>query len=265
MDTVTRQWVKVLEKTYVPRMYTEETAACYDPVKKRVVLLAYYGYVASTAKTYFYYTEENRIDSLPSAADSVLRGYLTKILYNTTREAVYLPKQNGVLFQTMVDSTHQLFFNCVNDSWELKKVPYIKIMGSNCTGLMYDERRDLIWMYSPGYDGKTTNMYVLPATTIPTTASEFSSQNAVLPSGFTVAPNPTNPVCGLTLTLGKESDVKLTVHDITGKQVAVAASGKFTSGQHRIIWDGSCHSSGIYFFKLHTAGKSYTQKVVLQR
>ncbi|MBL8026079.1 MAG: T9SS type A sorting domain-containing protein [Fibrobacteres bacterium] len=265
MDTLTRQWVKVLERSDVPRMYTEETAACYDPVNKRVVLFAYYGYVAATARTYFYYPETNRLDSLPLAADSVLRGYLTKPLSNTTREAVFLSKQNGVLFQTMVDSTHQLFFNCMNDSWELKKVPYIKIMGSNCTGLMYDERRDLIWMYSPGYDGKTTNMYVLPASTIPTTSSEIISQNGNVAAGLSVAPNPTNPFCSMTLSLANDSRVELTVHDITGKQVAVVVSKKLTGGQHRFVWDGHGSSSGVYFVKLKTMGKSYTQKVVLQR
>jgi flagellar hook assembly protein FlgD len=55
----------------------------------------------------------------------------------------------------------------------------------------------------------------------------------------------------------KTSQVKLTIYDITGREVAQLIDGVLNAGYYTVQWDASNFSSGTYIYRL-TAG-SYTQ------
>jgi hypothetical protein len=76
-------------------------------------------------------------------------------------------------------------------------------------------------------------------------------------------PNPFNPVTTISYTLQKPSKVKIGVYDILGHEVAMPVNGKKTAGTHTIQFDGSSLSSGIYFYKLQSAGKVILKKMTL--
>lgn len=260
LDTVTRQWTKALENSRVPRMYTEETAACYDPLKERIVLFSYLGYNAAVARTYFYYPAGNRLDSLSLEKDSVLRALLSSPVHSTSREAVFLPAQGGILFQTVVDTGLQPFFNCATDAWELMRVPYISAMGSNCTGLMYDERRDLVWMYSPGWP-RADKMYVLPAAELVSASSRTKLPCARTPE-LSAFPNPFNPSVLLTLAGMPTEGATLKVFDLSGRLVA-DLSRKIRAG--RVVWEAKGTASGIYFVAAETGTLRLTKRLVYSK
>jgi flagellar hook assembly protein FlgD len=64
--------------------------------------------------------------------------------------------------------------------------------------------------------------------------------------------------------------VTLTVYNITGQQVRVLMSGDAAAGVHTVVWDarddsGSPVPSGIYLYRLITAGGVEVQKMQLVR
>ena len=79
-------------------------------------------------------------------------------------------------------------------------------------------------------------------------------------------PNPFNPTTGIRYSIpsptGRDgqvtgnSNVRLVVYDLLGREVAVLVNGRMAAGTHEVRFDASRLASGVYFYRL-TAG-SYT-------
>ena len=82
---------------------------------------------------------------------------------------------------------------------------------------------------------------------------------------FQNSPNPFNPSTSIRFTLGRTGHIDLRAYDITGREVAVIASGTMDSGAHEIRWNASGLASGIYFYVLRAEGKRVSRKAVLLR
>jgi M6 family metalloprotease-like protein len=92
---------------------------------------------------------------------------------------------------------------------------------------------------------------------IPETGSQYKfslSQNY---------PNPFNPVTNIYITLPRFSDIKLTVFDITGREVGVIFKGYLPEGLHEFLWDGTNYPSGVYFYRLEAGVFSFSRKMIL--
>ena len=81
-------------------------------------------------------------------------------------------------------------------------------------------------------------------------------------------PNPFNPVTKIRFDIpaGKEnnsSSVKLSVYDITGREISVLLNRELKPGKYEALWDGSLYSSGIYFYRLSYGSKTRINKMVL--
>jgi flagellar hook assembly protein FlgD len=64
--------------------------------------------------------------------------------------------------------------------------------------------------------------------------------------------------------------VTLTIYNITGQQVRVLMNGDAAAGVHTVVWDarddsGSPVPSGLYLYRLITAGGVEVQKMQLVR
>jgi flagellar hook assembly protein FlgD len=62
--------------------------------------------------------------------------------------------------------------------------------------------------------------------------------------------------------------VAVTVHDVTGREVAVLARGEFPAGEFTRTWDGRDGQgrpvgSGTYFLRMEAAGYRASRKMVL--
>ncbi len=57
--------------------------------------------------------------------------------------------------------------------------------------------------------------------------------------------------------------VRLTIYDISGRQVATLVNSKQSAGNHRIEWDGSNYASGIYFYKLTAGQQTFVKRMTL--
>jgi hypothetical protein len=76
-------------------------------------------------------------------------------------------------------------------------------------------------------------------------------------------PNPFNPNTVIRFSLPYTTHAKLTIYDITGRQVKVLANEVFNAGDHCVTFDGSTLSSGVYFIQLEARQHMQTGKLVL--
>jgi 1,4-alpha-glucan branching enzyme len=80
-------------------------------------------------------------------------------------------------------------------------------------------------------------------------------------------PNPSRGTSLLRFTLPQASRVRLSVHDVAGREVAVATEGDLAAGEHSTVWDGLDGSGraaapGLYFVRLTTPQGARTTRLV---
>lgn len=76
------------------------------------------------------------------------------------------------------------------------------------------------------------------------------------------APNPFNPTTTIRWHLIDESEIRLTVHDLLGRTVAVLAAGRFPAGDHSAVFDATGLPSGIYLYRL-SDGRSDASRTMM--
>jgi hypothetical protein len=76
-------------------------------------------------------------------------------------------------------------------------------------------------------------------------------------------PNPFNPVTTIDYSLSKDSDVKLIVYDILGREIGTFVNEKKKIGNYQIKFDGNNLASGTYFYQLIVDNVSDTKKMIL--
>ena len=69
-------------------------------------------------------------------------------------------------------------------------------------------------------------------------------------------PNPFNPATTINYALTEDAEVRLDVYDILGRLVTTLVNDRQKAGWHKVRFDGSAFSSGVYFYRLH-AGKDF--------
>jgi hypothetical protein len=76
-------------------------------------------------------------------------------------------------------------------------------------------------------------------------------------------PNPFNPTTKIQYDLPKGSIVKITVYDITGREVEVLINEFIASGYHEAEFDASNLASGVYFYKLEAGSFTDQKKMIV--
>ena len=78
-----------------------------------------------------------------------------------------------------------------------------------------------------------------------------------------VYPNPFNPVTQIDYNLNQDGNLKISVYNILGQEVAVLYSGYQTEGNNFVTWDATSMSSGVYYITMALNGQVDTHKAVL--
>ncbi len=82
-------------------------------------------------------------------------------------------------------------------------------------------------------------------------------------------PNPFNPTTTISYTLANESDVKITIYNTLGKEVAKVVNDRQNSGSYSLNFNAVNLSSGVYFYRIEAysvkGGKPFiaTQKMTI--
>ena len=99
----------------------------------------------------------------------------------------------------------------------------------------------------------------------------LGTEDENLPTGFQLYPaypNPFNPITTIRYQLPLSTDVKMTIYDILGREVAVLLHEQKNIGTHAIQWNGTNRfgqsvSSGTYFVVMEVLNFNQIQKVLL--
>ncbi|HRE10705.1 MAG TPA: FG-GAP-like repeat-containing protein, partial [Ignavibacteria bacterium] len=73
-------------------------------------------------------------------------------------------------------------------------------------------------------------------------------------------PNPFNPVTNINYSIVTGGEVRVTLFDISGKEVDVLVDGVQSPGKYAISYDASRLPSGVYFYRIQTEGFTDTKK-----
>ncbi len=76
-------------------------------------------------------------------------------------------------------------------------------------------------------------------------------------------PNPFNSSTVIHFTIAKSSKVKVVVYDSVGKNIELLANGTMHAGAHRMYWDASAHSAGLYYYTISIDDNSTSRKLIL--
>jgi hypothetical protein len=88
----------------------------------------------------------------------------------------------------------------------------------------------------------------------------------VAPQVFSLSqnyPNPFNPFTKIDYSVPKPGLVKLAVYDILGREVAVLINETRPAGSYTVNFDASRLTTGIYIYRIETAGKVQSKKLML--
>jgi hypothetical protein len=76
-------------------------------------------------------------------------------------------------------------------------------------------------------------------------------------------PNPFNPSTNIEFALPVAADVRISVYNVLGQQVATIVNENMDAGEHTVAWDATNYSSGMYFYRISANDFSETKKMVL--
>ncbi|MEM8601760.1 MAG: T9SS type A sorting domain-containing protein, partial [Bacteroidota bacterium] len=99
-------------------------------------------------------------------------------------------------------------------------------------------------------------------------ASGVDAEDGATPLAFgldAAYPNPFTQATTVAYTLAEASEVRVSVYDALGREVAVLANTRQPAGRHAATFDGSRLASGVYVVCLEAGAQVATQTLVLVR
>jgi len=103
-------------------------------------------------------------------------------------------------------------------------------------------------------------------TTIVVIPSDVEGEHDELPTEFLLKqnfPNPFNPTTTIEYGVKEKSNVKITILNTIGKEVAVVLNQKKEPGHHQIEFNAINLPSGVYFYRLQAGSFVQTRKMIL--
>ncbi len=88
----------------------------------------------------------------------------------------------------------------------------------------------------------------------------------IIPKVFSLSqnyPNPFNPSTKINVDIPKNSQVKIAVYDMLGKEIDILVNQNLTAGSYKVEWNASKYASGIYFYRLISSEFTDIKKMVL--
>jgi plastocyanin len=140
-------------------------------------------------------------------------------------------------------------------------------------GLFGNASANAPWSYSfafavtPGvynYDC-TFHGATMPGSVTVQAPSAVNEHGAALTQDFELEqnyPNPFNSQTTLQFSVPIETNVKITIWDVLGKQAAVAFAGRAAAGRHVVNFNADGLAAGLYYYRLETPMAAITRKML---
>jgi FlgD Ig-like domain len=117
---------------------------------------------------------------------------------------------------------------------------------------------------TPGFRPRLDVAY-MPASSV--------SEGRTVPDRFALLqnyPNPFNPSTTISFSVPASGNVRLTIFDLTGREIVTLLNGAVNAGEASVMWNGHDNagnlvSSGMYLYRLETGPFSQTRKMLLTK
>jgi len=117
------------------------------------------------------------------------------------------------------------------------------------------------------YVGTFIQEITTPAThSVDTATVSINQISSFVPAEYRIYqnyPNPFNPSTNIKFDVPDNSNIRLAVYDITGKEMEVLYNGKLTPGSYEFKWDASKFASGVYFYRMQSQDFIETRRMLL--
>lgn len=119
------------------------------------------------------------------------------------------------------------------------------------------------WVTDSQVDGASFSLDLVRVSRQSTNIFKYEDQ---IPKSYELSqnyPNPFNPVTNIKFALPKNSNVKLSVYDINGREIAVILNETKQAGIYTFTFDASKLASGVYFYRLTANDFSDVKRMIL--
>lgn len=141
-------------------------------------------------------------------------------------------------------------------------------------GVQEPDTTQIIFTNNPGlfqYTAFSNIPFFIPVTVdgeiriIPTGIDDGELGNIPEELSINAYPNPFNASTTLEYGLPEPGHVRVCIYDPLGRMVDMLLDREEQAGQHRVVWDASDRTSGIYFYRLETGDFAETRKMILMK
>jgi len=173
----------------------------------------------------------------------------------------------GTLVTLYAGDLKQIHYTKAGTTWRLQDKPYVHFGIGERTNV-----DSVVIRWPMGNVQVVTDVAINQyheITELEQTSVETNIDNS-MPQAFRLEqnfPNPFNPNTKIAFHLIDDCDIKLSVHNILGREVATLINHHKVAGLHSVIWDGRDVSGqivpgGIYFYRIDTGRFEQTRKMV---
>lgn len=192
--------------------------------------------------------------TVPANRPNITDPYNGKI-YQTNNVCIYWVQESGLTYQIQIASDPN-FANIVVDQTGVTS-PF-------CTYL----NNGYYWvrMRSKFISGTMLTAWTIPINFGVQTLTGITPIGNGIPSEFKLAqnyPNPFNPVTNIQFDVPKTGNIKLTIYDVSGKEVETLINEIMEAGRYNTDFNASKLSSGVYFYRIEAEGFTDVKKMIL--
>jgi len=112
-------------------------------------------------------------------------------------------------------------------------------------------------------EGPTFTLWYRPISEMITSAVQ---SNDLIPRHYELKqnyPNPFNPTTTFEVSIPKATYVSLNIINVLGEEIETLVADNLEQGVHYFVWNGSHHSSGVYFYRMRCVDYVETKKLLL--
>jgi len=175
-------------------------------------------------------------------------------------------KCSYVYFNSGIDSA--MIINAPNGTWEINPTRMsltgqdVSTLASSHAGYRFVNNDSCLVAWS---NYSANNVWVSKGCS-GGTLTGINHNNNEIPKTYSLSqnyPNPFNPTTNIKFSIPKNSVVKLTIYDLTGRVVETLVDGQLNAGNYAYDFDASNIASGVYFYKLQSDNFTDVKKMML--
>lgn len=179
----------------------------------------------------------------------------------------YLRGANKGLLASSYHTLGQESFTAVLDSHTTRTGSSINLLHiCQSAGLGGSSNRDGTFAYYISEPQRTNDFkgygpFILAALELSSTDAEPES----IPTSYAVLqayPNPFNPGASISFTLPENSEIRVSVYDMLGREISVLAQGLYNKGSYRTRFEADDLASGAYIVVLKTKSSFTSKKLI---